>query len=158
MGDFEFATSMDYLGAKMAEALEEHPQSWFVSALASLYWRVSGDFGEAAECLRHALYFAPADVRDVGYLGLASIFHNAGLYNDALVVAQQAYEISGRRHAAVPFAMAEIYRSMVRFACKSDALLYLLFRNLTKTITSVGSKFVQVTAVLCLENWHSLPH
>ena len=66
VGDFEFATSMDYLGAKMAEALEEHPQSWFVSALASLYWRVSGDFGEAAECLRHSLYFAPADARDVG--------------------------------------------------------------------------------------------
>ena len=129
MGDFEFTTSMDYLGAKMAEALEEHPQSWFVSALASLYWRVSGDFGEAAECLRHSLYFAPADARDVGYLGLASIFHNAGLNNDALVVAQQAYEISGRRHAAVPFAMAEIYRSMVRSACKRAALLLASYQS-----------------------------
>ena len=31
-------------------------------------------------------------------------------------------------------------------------------RNLTRTKSYLRSIFVQVTAVLCLDNWHSLPH
>ena len=77
MGDFDFSMEHDYLGHGLANALEEHPQSWLVSAVASLYWRVEGNYPEAVECLRHSIHFAPAQAKDVGLMGLANLLHNA---------------------------------------------------------------------------------
>ena len=79
VGDFDFSMEHEYLGSRLADALEEHPQSWLVSAVASLFWRVEGNYPEAVECLRHSVHFAPAQAKDVGLLGLANLLHNARL-------------------------------------------------------------------------------
>jgi len=112
VGDFDFSMEHEYLGSRLADALEEHPQSWLVSAVASLFWRVEGNYPEAVECLRHSVHFAPAQAKDVGLLGLANLLHNARMPNDALIVAQQAYQMSGHKYAILPFAIAQIYVSL----------------------------------------------
>ena len=47
------------------------------------------------------------------------------------------------------------YWLVIRSMCKAFPNILEIY--LTRTNTSVRSKFVQVTAVLCLDNWHSLP-
>ena len=66
----------------------------------------------ALDCLRHALYYAPLDMRDTPLVGLANIMHRAGLYNDALIAANLALEISPRV-VVTHFTLANIYASKI---------------------------------------------
>merc|ERR1712012_1400595 len=66
----------------------------------------------ALDCLRHALYHAPLDMRDTPLVGLANIMHRAGLYNDAIIAANLALEISPRV-VVTHFTLANIYASKV---------------------------------------------
>ena len=76
-----------------------HPHSpytaWALFNMASLYWRVSGDPQNTVECLRRVIHFAPAEAKDVGYIGLASVLHRYGYLSDAVVVARAALDITG---------------------------------------------------------------
>ena len=79
-----------------------------LSTAAALYWRVKGDAVEAVECLRHALYHAPQEMRDIPLVSLANIFQRANLFNDALIAANMALEISPK-FVVIHFTMANIY-------------------------------------------------
>ena len=48
---------------------------------------------EALNCIRHSLYFAPNDMRDIPLISLANVMHRSGLYNDAVIAANMALEI-----------------------------------------------------------------
>jgi len=111
-GDFSLDISVDLMATKVALSLEEQPYSWIVSAIASVYWRIEGNPEEAIECLRHSIFYAPKNSRDIGLISLANVLLSAQLYNDAIVVANQAYEISGNKFAIVPFTLANIYAMM----------------------------------------------
>jgi len=114
-GDFSFDVSVDLMATKVALSLEEQPYSWIVSAIASVYWRIEGNALESIECLRHSIFYAPKNSRDIGLVSLANVLLSAQLYNEAIIVANQAYEISGNKFAIVPFTLANIY------ALKGDA-------------------------------------
>ena len=73
----------------------QHGPHWALFNMASLYWRVSGDPQNTVECLRRAIHFAPAEAKDVGYIGLASVLHRYGYLSDAVVVARAALDITG---------------------------------------------------------------
>ena len=73
----------------------QHGPHWALFNMASLYWRVSGDPQNTVECLQRAIHFAPAEAKDVGYIGLASFLHRYGYLSDAVVVARAALDITG---------------------------------------------------------------
>ena len=73
----------------------QHGPHWALFNMASLYWRVSGDPQNTVECLQRAIHFAPAEAKDVGYIGLASVLHRYGYLSDAVVVARAALDITG---------------------------------------------------------------
>ena len=73
----------------------QHGPHWALFNMAFLYWRVSGDPQNTVECLRRAIHFAPAEAKDVGYIGLASVLHCYGYLSDAVVVARAALDITG---------------------------------------------------------------
>ena len=73
----------------------QHGPHWALFNMASLYWRVSGDPQNTVECLRRAIHFAPAEAKDVGYIGLASVLHRYGYLSDAVVVGRAALDITG---------------------------------------------------------------
>ena len=83
---------------------------------------------EALNCIRHSLYYAPNDMRDIPLISLANVMHRSGkdnddvlsiasypplclgLYNDAIIAANMALEISPS-FVVSHFTLANIYTS-----------------------------------------------
>ena len=101
----------DFFNSRIALALKSNETSWVLSTTAALYWRVKGNSEQAIKCLRHSLFYSPKDMRDIPLISLANVLHRAGLYNDALIVANAALEISPK-FVVVHFTIANIYASM----------------------------------------------
>ena len=74
--------------------------------------RIRGNAELALDCLSHALYHAPLEMRDTPLVGLANVMHRAGLHNDALIAANLALEISPRV-VVTHFTIANIYSSKI---------------------------------------------
>ena len=92
--------------------------------------RIRGNAARALDCLRHALYHAPLDMRDTPLVGLANIMHRAGLYNDAIIAANLALEISPRV-VVTHFTLANIYASKVDW--EKAKLFYIVSSALCST-------------------------
>ncbi|XP_021257022.1 tetratricopeptide repeat protein 17 isoform X2 [Numida meleagris] len=106
--------SLEQVGTRIAKALEKNQTSWVLSSMAALYWRVKGQGKKAIDCLRQALHYAPHHMKDVPLISLANIFHNARLWNDAIIVATMAVEIAP--HFVVNhFTLANVYVAMEEF-------------------------------------------
>ncbi|XP_060117364.1 tetratricopeptide repeat protein 17 isoform X2 [Heteronotia binoei] len=106
--------SLDQVGTRIAKVLEKNQTSWVLSSMAALYWRVKGQGKKAIDCLRQALHYTPYHVKDVPLISLANIFHNARLWNDAIIVATMAVEIAP--HFVVNhFTLANVYVAMEEF-------------------------------------------
>lgn len=100
--------SVDLMATRIARSLVKNETSWVVATAAALYWRVVGSGERAVDCLRHTLHYAPRHMKDIPLISLANILHRAGLYNNALVVANMALEISPK-FVVIHFTMANIY-------------------------------------------------
>ncbi|XP_045581208.2 tetratricopeptide repeat protein 17 isoform X1 [Procambarus clarkii] len=100
--------SVDLMATRIARSLQKNETSWVVATAAALYWRVVGSGERAVDCLRHTLHHAPRHMKDIPLISLANILHRAGLYNNALVVANMALEISPK-FVVIHFTMANIY-------------------------------------------------
>ena len=72
------------MAARIAAALVRQPDSWVLTTAAALYWRVRGDAERAINCVRHSLYHAPHNMRDIPLISLANIFHRSGTYASSL--------------------------------------------------------------------------
>ena len=105
-------TSVEEMAFRITRAMGRNSTSWVLSSAAALYWRVKGDAEQAVICLRHSLYYSPYSMKDIPLVSLANILHRAGLYNDALIVANQALEIS-QSFVVIHFTIANIYVSKV---------------------------------------------
>lgn len=106
--------SMDETATRISLALKSNQTSWVLTTAAALYWRVKGNTEQAIKCLRHSLYHAPRDMRDIPLISLSNVFHRAGLYHDALITANAALEISPK-FVVVHFTIGNIYASMGDF-------------------------------------------
>ncbi|XP_078064436.1 tetratricopeptide repeat protein 17-like, partial [Mustelus asterias] len=103
--------SFEQVGTRIAKVLEKNQTSWVISSMAALYWRVRGQGKKAIDCLRQALHYAPHHMKDVPLISLANIFHNAKLWDDAIIVATMAVEIAP--HFVVNhFTLANVYVAM----------------------------------------------
>ncbi|XP_072448766.1 tetratricopeptide repeat protein 17 isoform X1 [Chiloscyllium punctatum] len=103
--------SFEQVGTRIAKVLEKNQTSWVLSSMAALYWRVRGQGKKAIDCLRQALHYAPHHMKDVPLISLANIFHNAKLWDDAIIVATMAVEIAP--HFVVNhFTLANVYLAM----------------------------------------------
>ncbi|XP_068117922.1 tetratricopeptide repeat protein 17 [Hyperolius riggenbachi] len=106
--------SLEQVGTRIMKMLEKNQTSWVLSSMAALYWRVKGQGKKAIDCLRQALHHAPHHMKDVPLISLANIFHNAKLWNDAIIVATMAVEIAP--HFVVNhFTLANVYVAMEEF-------------------------------------------
>ena len=105
---------MEEMATEISHAITENSTSWELSSVAALYWRVKGNSEQAVTCLRHSLYYAPHQMKDIPLVSLANILHRAGLYNDAIIVTNQALEISPSL-VVIHFTMANIYVSKVTY-------------------------------------------
>ncbi|XP_053305151.1 tetratricopeptide repeat protein 17 [Spea bombifrons] len=106
--------SLEQVGTRIMKVLEKNQTSWVLSSMAALYWRVKGQGKKAIDCLRHALHYAPHHMKDVPLISLANIFHNAKLWNDAIIVATMAVEIAP--HFVVNhFTLANVYVAMEEY-------------------------------------------
>lgn len=104
--------SVEEMAARITLEMQSNSTSWVLSTAAALFWRVKGRPQEAVQCLRHSLYHAPRSMKDIPLVSLANIMHRAGLYNDALIAANMALEISPK-FVVTHFTMANIYVSKV---------------------------------------------
>ncbi|KAM9302072.1 tetratricopeptide repeat protein 17 [Gastrophryne carolinensis] len=106
--------SLEQVGTRIMKMLEKNQTSWVLSSMAALYWRVKGQGKKAIDCLRQALHYAPHHMKDVPLISLANIFHNAKLWNDAIIVATMAVEIAP--HFVVNhFTLANVYVAMEEY-------------------------------------------
>ncbi|KAM8939986.1 LOW QUALITY PROTEIN: tetratricopeptide repeat protein 17 [Pelodytes ibericus] len=106
--------SLEQVGTRIMKVLEKNQTSWVLSSMAALYWRVKGQGKKAIDCLRQALHYAPHNMKDVPLISLANIFHNAKLWNDAIIVATMAVEIAP--HFVVNhFTLANVHVAMEEF-------------------------------------------
>ncbi|OCT82030.1 hypothetical protein XELAEV_18024538mg [Xenopus laevis] len=106
--------SLEQVGTRIMKVLEKNQTSWVLSSMAALYWRVKGQGKKAIDCLRQALHYAPYHMKDVPLISLANIFHNAKLWNDAIIVATMAVEIAP--HFVVNhFTLANVYVAMEEY-------------------------------------------
>ena len=53
----------------------------------------TGEPQHAIECLRRTLRYCPNDAKDVGYIGLANVFHRNGFMNDAIIAARAGLDV-----------------------------------------------------------------
>jgi len=108
--DKNILDGVERMAAKIAFALSQQPNSWILSTAAALYWRVKGNAVEAINCVRHSLFYAPNNMRDIPLISLANIMHRSGLFNDAIIATNMALEISPT-FVVSHFTMANIYTS-----------------------------------------------
>jgi len=135
--------SVEKVGARIAYGLAKKPKSWILSTAAALYWRVQGNAVEALNCIRHSLYYAPNDMRDIPLISLANVMHRSGLYNDAIIAANMALEISPS-FVVSHFTLANIYTS------KKDLEKAKLFYVSTLTLqTTFEPALERLAALLC---------
>jgi len=113
-GDQNEQADVGLVAAMIAMAMNYNPQNWLITSGAALYWRIMGDVERAVECLRHSLHYAPSHMRDMPLIALANILHRSGLYNDAIIAANSALEISPSL-VVTHFTLANIYASMKDF-------------------------------------------
>ncbi|XP_066589146.1 tetratricopeptide repeat protein 17 [Prorops nasuta] len=66
-------------------------EPWVLSMLASLYWRIIGKSVEALHCLQLALNTISPKFLDVPLISIASMYHKAGYFDDALRLANEAF-------------------------------------------------------------------
>ena len=111
-GDDPSEVSVEDMALRINKAIKTNSTSWVLSSAAALYWRVKGNAEQAVVCLRHSLFYAPKQMKDIPLVSLANILHRAGLYNDALIVTNNALEISPK-FVVIHFTMANIYVSKV---------------------------------------------
>jgi hypothetical protein len=56
-----------------------------LSTAAALYWRVKGNAVKAINCVRHSLFHAPNNMRDMPLISLANILHRSGQFGNVLI-------------------------------------------------------------------------
>lgn len=88
----DLEASVAELGAKIGTALNENNTSWILATAAALYWRVVGNTEEAVTCIRQALTYVPADMKDIPLTNLASILQKMGHFHDALEIMELAMQ------------------------------------------------------------------
>lgn len=135
--------SIEKVGARIAYGLSKNRNSWILSTAAALYWRVQGNAVEALNCIRHSLYFAPNDMRDIPLISLANVMHRSGLYNDAVIAANMALEISPT-FVVSHFTLGNIYSSKKDF--EKAKLFYISTLALQSTFEPALER---LTAILC---------
>ncbi len=111
IGVGEQQQTLEETATRITLAMKSNSTSWVLSTAAALYWRVKGNTEQAVKCLRHSLFHSPRDMKDIPLISLANVMHRAGLYNDALIAANMALEISPK-FVVVHFTIANIYASM----------------------------------------------
>lgn len=104
----------------LARAQKESNYLWALTTLAALYWRVKGDAIEAIKCLRHSIHNSSVEFRDVPLITLASIYHQSGFSNSALIVASKALEISPNSVVAIHWSIGNILASMGEYSHAID--------------------------------------
>lgn len=100
----------DEVGTRVAKLLQKDPESWVATNMAALYWRIEGKSQNALDCLRHALHYAPANMKDLALVSIANIFHRVGMYDDAATIAKMAIEITPQL-VINHFTLANVYSS-----------------------------------------------
>jgi len=60
---------LEEVATRVKLALDSNPNSWVLSNLAALYWRIVGQGQLAIKCLKHALYFSDENARVSGHGG-----------------------------------------------------------------------------------------
>ncbi|XP_030845341.1 tetratricopeptide repeat protein 17 [Strongylocentrotus purpuratus] len=100
----------DEVGTRVAKLLQKDPESWVATNMAALYWRIEGKSLNALDCLRHALHYAPANMKDLALVSIANIFHRVGMYDDAATIAKMAIEITPQL-VINHFTLANVYSS-----------------------------------------------
>jgi len=134
---------VERMASRIAVALSKKPDSWVLSTAAALYWRVKGNAVKAINCVRHSLFHAPNNMRDIPLISLANILHRSGLYNDAIIAANMALEISPT-FVVSHFTMANIYTS------KNDLEKAKLFYLSTLTLQSTFEPAMdRLLSVMC---------
>jgi len=134
---------VERMARRIALAISKKPDSWILSTAAALYWRVKGNAVKAINCVRHSLFHAPNDMRDIPLISLANILHRSGLYNDAIIAANMALEISPS-FVVSHFTMANIYTS------KNDLEKAKLFYLSTLTLQSTFEPALdRLLSVMC---------
>ncbi len=83
--------------------------------LCRSYWRIKGDVSEAIACLRHAIHFAPSEMRPYGLLALANVLHRSHQSEDAATLLEEAAVTSVAGSAAVHFSLGNVYATLLRF-------------------------------------------
>lgn len=86
--------SMEEMATRMKLAMIKNESNWVISNLAALYWRIVGNGQQAIKCLKHSLYHAPINHRDVAYVSLANVLYRSGYYENAASSMQLALETS----------------------------------------------------------------
>jgi len=102
--------NMDYreLGHRIAAALGEVHDSWILYSLASLYWRVVGNAGQALECVRKSLHYSSYEDKDVAMINAANVLHRGGRLQDATTFAHLALLMSTRQKTITHFTLANV--------------------------------------------------
>lgn len=54
---------VDEVATRIKLAMDSNTNSWILSNLAALYWRIVGQGQMAIKCLKHALYFSDENSR-----------------------------------------------------------------------------------------------
>ncbi|XP_072172003.1 tetratricopeptide repeat protein 17-like [Diadema setosum] len=81
-------------------ARQEIKDRWLVFNGASIYWRLHGDNFNAIECLRRALFHAPADQIDLPLTNMALILYDLDLPEDATQILRMGLPISNLKPPA----------------------------------------------------------
>ena len=54
----------------------------------------AGNPKHSIECLRRALHYSPSSVKDVGYVGLANVFHRHGYMTEAVIMSRASLDVT----------------------------------------------------------------
>ncbi|XP_071497745.1 tetratricopeptide repeat protein 17-like [Diadema antillarum] len=81
-------------------ARQEIKDRWLVFNGASIYWRLHGDNFNAIECLRRALFHAPADQIDLPLTNMALILYDLDLPEDATQILRMGLPVSNLKPPA----------------------------------------------------------
>ncbi|KAI6655101.1 hypothetical protein LOD99_2390 [Oopsacas minuta] len=94
----------------LSQTLKRDKTNWVAAHLTAQYWLSQGRSLKSIECIRLALYYAPAKYRDIPLMILTNYLLLSGFTDEALITVDMAMEIYAE-HPVYYFAKALIYYS-----------------------------------------------
>ena len=112
--------------------LQDYKDIWLIYSAAGIYWRVHHDDTKAIECLRRALFFAPADRVNIPLTNMAMTMVDHERMEDAIQILRMALVVDSMKVGSMVVMMMMMMMMMMVMKVSIIIAIMQVWKNFRK--------------------------